>query len=67
MSIWEHKSPFLSLSDAYYSLISCVRFYAALEVTISDKISIGLQAYSLKSSPCKVIYFAILHGKYNLV
>ena len=33
-----------------------MRFYAALEVTISDKISIGLQAYSFKSSPCMVIY-----------
>ena len=37
--------------------------YVALEVTISDKICIGLQAYSLKSTPCKV---KIIQHKVNM-
>ena len=36
------------------SLIPYLKLFAALEVTITDKICIGLQACSLKSTPSKV-------------
>lgn len=40
-----------------WSLFSAVYVkIAALEVTITDKIFIGLQPFSLKLTPCKVFY-----------
>lgn len=52
-SFYPMKLEFIGL----WSLFSAVYVkIAALEVTITDKIFIGLQPFSLKLTPCKVFY-----------